>query len=302
MLRVIGVCLVGLLVAETATAQAAEPPAPIPEEAEPTPPQIDSPPPAAPVLDAPTGNFSNLPGTQLQSAAPQAKAERVGEIESARDGVTEAWELTDGTVETVVHSAPIHFQDDAGNWARIDNSVVPDGQGGFTNAANGWDVRFTPMTPGGGGGVEVTTDTGAMRMAPEDAATTITPVPGTGEDANTVTYREVWPGIDVVYRVTSASVKEELVVRKKPTKHTFPSSSTALTSSTPARARTWPSPARSATTLPSPTPRSSTSTAASSTSTPSPTTRSATPERRSPGSWSRSTLPGRLGSPTRRCQ
>ena len=84
------------------------------------------------------------------------------------------------------------------------------------NAANGWNARFSPIGPSGTGGVEVVTDHGAMRMAPEGLAGTIAPVVGAGDNANTATYASVWPGIDLVYRVSSVAVKEELVVRATP--------------------------------------------------------------------------------------
>ena len=89
------------------------------------------------------------------------------------------------------------------------------------NAANGWQVRFAAMGPGGAGGVEVVTDKGRMRMAPEGLAAVIAPVVGTGDAADTVTYVEVWPGVDVRYTVTSVAVKEDIVVRRTPDRSEF---------------------------------------------------------------------------------
>jgi YD repeat-containing protein len=84
------------------------------------------------------------------------------------------------------------------------------------NAANDWTVRFGPISPGGAGGVELVTDAGVARWAPElpgDTAQPVAPTVGEGDAAGTATYEDVWVGVDVVYTVTGSRVKEEIVVR-----------------------------------------------------------------------------------------
>jgi RHS repeat-associated protein len=140
------------------------------------------------------------------------------ELVDERDAFTEVWANADGTETVKLHAEPVHFQPAGGEaWERIDNSLVPDGErpGWVRNAANGWTVRFGPITPGGGGGVELVTDAGPARFAPETAADgePVAPVVGEGDGANSVIYPEVWPGVDVVYTVWGDRVKEDIVVK-----------------------------------------------------------------------------------------
>lgn len=140
------------------------------------------------------------------------------ELVDERDAFTEVWANADGTETVKLHAEPVHFQPTGSEaWERIDNSLVPDGErpGWVRNAANEWTVRFGPITPGGGGGVELVTDAGPARFAPETAADAepVAPVVGEGDAANTVTYPDVWPGVDVVYTVWGDRVKEDIVVK-----------------------------------------------------------------------------------------
>ena len=230
--RLVGVVLAVLLTAEVAPAMAAASVEAPERAARPTVdlPTLASPEPAARELSVPSGDFPMVPGPdgRPQWAPPVRdggpKPTRVSELEEERDLVSESWARSDGTVETVVHGEPINFVDPAsGDWERVDNRLVPDPAraGSFVNAANGWVARFSPIGPGGAGGVEVVTARGSMRMAPDGLQATIAPQVGTGDAADTVTYPAVWPGVDLVYRVTSVSVKEELVVRETPKSSEF---------------------------------------------------------------------------------
>jgi hypothetical protein len=62
-------------------------------------------------------------------------------------------------------------------------------------------------------GVRVTTADGAVVSFRPDVATRVSPE--VAADGGSVTYREVWPGVDVVYRVTPVGVKEDVVVKDR---------------------------------------------------------------------------------------
>jgi len=112
-----------------------------------------------------------------EDGEPYVPFPRAGELEDRRTMTSESWGLLDGAVETVIHTEPIHFQpaDDEG-WERIDNRLVPDDEPGWVrNAANGWEVRFGPIGPGGSGGVEITAESGTIRMAPEGVDRAVAP-------------------------------------------------------------------------------------------------------------------------------
>lgn len=140
--------------------------------------------------------------------------DRGPEVVARRDAVTEVFANADGIETVVFHNEPVHFKPDGSElWAKIDNTLVvdPARPGWVTNAANGWDVSFGPILPGGGGGVELVTDAGMVAFVPEVTpgilSTVVVPEVGTGDGADTVTYRNVWPGVDVVYSVTATRVK-----------------------------------------------------------------------------------------------
>jgi RHS repeat-associated protein len=160
------------------------------------------------------------------SLTPPAQGEPVSEVVEGRGAVTEVWANTDGSRTITVHGEPINYQPvGVEAWERIDNTLVPDvGRPGWVvNAANRWGVSFGPIGPDGAGGVELSTDAGVVRVVPELSAAelaasvsgtagSIAPVVGMGEDADTVTYAGVWPGVDVVYSVSGGRLKEDIVV------------------------------------------------------------------------------------------
>jgi RHS repeat-associated protein len=139
------------------------------------------------------------------------------EVVEKRSAVGEVWANTDGSETVRLHQEPINFQP-AGStaWERIDNRLVPDPTrpGWVRNAANSWTVWFGPISPGGAGGVEFVTGAGTAQIAPElDAADVeVLPVVGSGDNADQVTYPEVWPGVDIVYTVSGGRVKEDILV------------------------------------------------------------------------------------------
>jgi RHS repeat-associated protein len=141
------------------------------------------------------------------------------EVVRRRDAVTEVFANADGTETVKLHAEPVHYQPKgAALWEKIDNTVVadPTRAGWVRNAANDWTVRFGPIAPGGVGGVELVTKAGVARWAPElpvGVTEPVLPTVGKGDKANTVSYRNVWPSVDVVYTVTGSRVKEDIVVR-----------------------------------------------------------------------------------------
>jgi hypothetical protein len=148
------------------------------------------------------------------------------ELVARRDQRTEVFANADGTETIKVHAEPVHYQPDGTTaWEEIDNTLVADEArpGWVRNAGNDWTVRFGPIVAGGGGGVEMVTDAGVTRSAPElDASSApVLPEVGQGDDSDTVLYRGVWPGVDVKYSVSNSRVKEEITV-DSPDRAEFP--------------------------------------------------------------------------------
>ncbi|MGH9119130.1 MAG: hypothetical protein ACRD0A_14990, partial [Acidimicrobiales bacterium] len=140
------------------------------------------------------------------------------EVVDQRSADRTVFRNTDGTLTLQAWGEPRFYQP-AGSeaWEPIDNRLVADEDrpGWLRNEANSWTVRFGPVAADGSGGVEIDVDGRTVRFGPSGgSAVPIAPVPGTGDQANTVTYPDAWPGVDLVYRVTGSGVKEELVVRQ----------------------------------------------------------------------------------------
>lgn len=221
------VTLPGLVGLEPAAAGV---PAREPGAARPRPPTLAAPavarpqPAAAPrsdgTLSVPADWSAALPASARRERSTLPVAER--ELTDQRDAVTEVWQNRDGSRTVRIHGAPVHYRaGSAAGWEKIDNRLVvdPARPGWVRNAANSWTARFGPVGPGGSGGVEVTTAAGVVRFAPETGASARAVAPVAGGD--TVTYPQVWPGVDVVYTVLGSGVKEDIVVRS-PGRAAFP--------------------------------------------------------------------------------
>ncbi|MCA1832889.1 MAG: hypothetical protein LC750_09240 [Actinobacteria bacterium] len=165
-------------------------------------------------------------GTTLAvSAASTAPAAAVGakpfigfvpgqsvEDVSKRTAQSKTFRNPDGTYTAQISSDVVHYWTGTG-WAEISNRLVPDGPGSYRNEANSFTVRF------GAADVVLDTPQGAMNLGPSGASLRAPVLDPVGE---TVTYADVWPGVDVRYRVVSTGVKEEIVVRRRPTISQFP--------------------------------------------------------------------------------
>ncbi|MEI8240748.1 MAG: hypothetical protein WCI22_15140, partial [Actinomycetota bacterium] len=115
----------------------------------------------------------------------------------------------DGLQEVHSSSMPVNYQDAKGVWQPVDNHLVSDGKGGFTNKANSFKVSFGQMRSGGG--VQVSASDGAVGFVADGADATVAPV--LSADGLSVSYPNVVSGSDLVYSVTGAGLEEKLVVK-----------------------------------------------------------------------------------------
>lgn len=130
------------------------------------------------------------------------------ELPGKRDAFSTTYSNPDGTETVEMSSMPVHYKDPKGAWLNIDNRVVADGKGGLTNTANEWSVVFGQMVPGQG--VAMVMPEGTVRFVADNAK----PIMPTVEpDGVSVRYTEVFPGTDLVYKVTGAGVEELLIVK-----------------------------------------------------------------------------------------
>jgi RHS repeat-associated protein len=134
--------------------------------------------------------------------------QRSAELVSERDAYSKTFLNPDGTSTVQLSSMPIHYEGRPGEWLPVDNRVIRAEDGVLTNAANGWRVRFEPMTPKGG--VSFATPDGTFRFWARDAR----PVePVVGLDGMSVVYPDVLSGLDLTYRIVGSGIEELLVIK-----------------------------------------------------------------------------------------
>lgn len=115
----------------------------------------------------------------------------------------------DGTETVVMSSRPVNFKDDRGRWQTIDARLVAvdDASASFEVAANSWSAVFSER------GAEIVGEGGtAVSVRPGGGGVLGTPV--VSDDASSVTYAEVWPGVDLRFVVDAVSVRKELVLKR----------------------------------------------------------------------------------------
>ncbi len=148
----------------------------------------------------------------------------VRELVERRTATTEWWLNNDGTVTKRSFDRPKYFDAGGGKFEAINTKVIVDATrpGSFTNVAGAQRFTFSPIRANGDGGVEITTPgRDPIRFWPSFAKPTgkdgVVPVVGVGPRANTVTYTDVAPGVDLVYSVEVTGLVERIVLRA-PTK------------------------------------------------------------------------------------
>jgi hypothetical protein len=102
-----------------------------------------------------------------------------------------------------VYAGPVNYRDGQGTWQPIDNTLVSDGSGGVTNAANSYRASL----PGDvSAPVRFSTAAGSVsfQLAHAHGPRAV--------DGTHATYAGALPGVDVAYAVGNAGVKETLTL------------------------------------------------------------------------------------------
>ncbi|MSW19600.1 MAG: hypothetical protein F2873_01765, partial [Actinobacteria bacterium] len=106
----------------------------------------------------------------------------------------------DGSSTLVASLVPVNYRV-GDRWERIDSRLVAD-ETGFHNVANSWSVHFGSLAADG---VRLTVGKDSTGFTLAGAADVL---PTVEADGVSVRYAGVLPGVDIVYRVSSASVEE----------------------------------------------------------------------------------------------
>ncbi|HEX4679922.1 MAG TPA: DNRLRE domain-containing protein [Gaiellaceae bacterium] len=143
--------------------------------------------------------------TAVSAVAAVAGGPNQGQHEDPNLRTSHSATSVDGNGRHTVHvyAGPIHYRDAQGNWQPIDNTLVPDGSGDVTNAANSYRASL----PGDASGpVQFTTGRGFVSFQLAGAHG------GRVVEGTHATYAGALPGVDVAYAVANAGVKETLTL------------------------------------------------------------------------------------------
>jgi RHS repeat-associated protein len=147
-----------------------------------------------------------LPVRQPAPTGPKrAPAKRVRELTAKRTESAAFYQLSDGSVQAEVASAPVRYRDTQGRLQPIDTTVVARG-GVLQNTTNSFASRFGQAS---GRLVDFELQGHAVEVGLDGPLRTIVPQ----AKGNTVTYTGAFgSGVDLRYRVTGGALKDEIVL------------------------------------------------------------------------------------------
>jgi RHS repeat-associated protein len=153
-------------------------------------------------------NAAAVPSTgRMPRQAALGPVHRVRELTGKRDEYTRTYQLSDGKLQAVISSGPVNYRDGSGKWQPISTTVQPSALPGYRyqNVSNTFQsffgstasqlVRFNAP---GGGWLSIGLAGGRVRQ----------PL----ASGDTITYRDIAPGVSVSYEVTPESLKERITL------------------------------------------------------------------------------------------
>lgn len=178
-----------------------------------------------------------VPEKEISSATSDHKILR--ERKDLRDKFTKVFEREDGSYTAVVSASPIHFEDNS-KWQDIDNTLVEstvDGQAVLKNSDNAYSISLPKSLTGSGEAVMIEIGGYTISYAINDvspsllknsvgakhemnktdvAASDVQKAAKLEEKSAEVKYSAIQPDVDVEYVVLPDSVKESIILNKKP--------------------------------------------------------------------------------------
>jgi RHS repeat-associated protein len=163
---------------------------------------------------------SDVAGVPQRQPAPVGRvapaASRVRELVGRRTATGSFYELSDGRTQAELSAAPVHYRDARGGWQPIDTVVRASSRAGFRfgNQTNTFASFF------GAGTDSLARVEQAGRWIGLGLAGPRRPVAPVAA-GNTVRFAGIARGVDLVYRVTPAQLKEEIVLAAAPADPAF---------------------------------------------------------------------------------
>jgi RHS repeat-associated protein len=172
---------------------------------------------------------SNPPSPTTKQSAPTKQAEIVSE----RTENSESFDLGNGQKTVKKYFDRVNYQKN-GKWEKIDNTLVEDTNAAdstnvvgkaiafvkgktqkldtYKLAANDWQARFAKSDDKVG---MIRIESGNTKLAyfPVGASKSVTPVVTTEDGKQTVTYKDLWNGVDLRYTVKGGALKEDIIIK-----------------------------------------------------------------------------------------
>ena len=170
---------------------------------------------------APEGSVRAEEGLQEPSVSEQeSEAEIVNEIEDRREANVKHFRMSDGSVMAAVYPEAVHKEEN-GRYVEIDNTLVED-EDGYKTADGLAEIRFSKK-PKSRKMVEIKLEGYTISFGIEKAKNKQVKIKkneNTGKknevikNSSEASYQDVFSGIDLVYDLTGAKLKESIVLKQ----------------------------------------------------------------------------------------
>lgn len=168
--------------------------------------------PPAPVAAPASGEAVDFPSAVIRS---KATGKRV-EVSAERSESSTTWVNADGTVTTEQYAAPVRFQDEAGDWQRIDTTLAKQADGTVEPKAVPDGVELAGAVAGAPDKpVEVASVSGAEEQSWSVALAWGGTLASPSLKGSTVTYPNAWPGIDLMVKASRDGFEQSFVLKDR---------------------------------------------------------------------------------------
>lgn len=179
------------------------------------------------------GTTISGPNPSLDTKNTQPTAET--EIVSERSESSDTFDLGNGQHKVKKYFDRVNYQKN-GKWEKIDNTLVEDTNAADSNnfigealafvkgktqklntyklAANDWQARFA-KSDDKVGMIRIESGNTKLSYVPIKTAKAVTPVISNVDGKQTVTYKDIWKGVDLQYTVKGGALKEDIIVKDK---------------------------------------------------------------------------------------
>lgn len=167
--------------------------------------------------------ISPAPINCLADLLPQETLTAIGldqqrpvELISRRSASGKHFLREDGSNVAIFSMERMHYQDAAGDWHEIDNTIVPykDKQFTYRNKSNNLLFLFSDQKPGNPVRWQIADSWLEMELVNAEASTAVL-------DANTIYYPESYPGVGLKFTAQTDALKESLVFHAPPEQTQF---------------------------------------------------------------------------------